>query len=156
MITIIRTNSRNQEFKKLVNLLNSDLANRDGENHPLSQFNVIDDIKHVVLAYENNEAIACGAIEEFDLNTMEVKRVYASPEVRGKKIGTHILLELENWVKELGYSRCILFIGMNQPEAKRLYERNAYMQIQKYGKLAKIADCLCFAKCLGSGAKVGS
>jgi len=39
MISIIRTNSENQEFKKLVQLLNSDLAERDGENHPLSQYN---------------------------------------------------------------------------------------------------------------------
>jgi putative acetyltransferase len=146
MITIIRTNSENQNFKKLVQLLNSDLAERDGESHPLSQFNTIDNIKYVVLAYENHKPIGCGSIAEYDLNTMEIKRMYVSPEVRGKRIGTNILIELENWAKELGSLKCVLFTGTNQPEANRLYERNAYIQIQKYGKLAEIADCLCFAK----------
>jgi len=146
MITIIRTDSENQEFKKLVQLLNSDLAERDGANHPLSQFNTIDNIKYVVLAYENHKPIGCGAIVEYDLNTMEIKRMYVSPEVREKRIGTNILSELESWAKELGSSKCILFTGLHQPEAKRLYERNGYRQIQKYGKLTKIADSLCFAK----------
>jgi len=146
MIRIIRTNAENQEFKRLVQLLNSDLAERDGENHPLSQFNTIDNIKHVVLAYESHKPIGCGALSEYDSNSMEIKRMYVLPEVRGKRIGTLILSELENWAKDLGRTKCILFTGLNQPEAIRLYERNAYRQIPKYGKLTEIADCLCFAK----------
>lgn len=146
MISIIRTNSENHEFKKLVQLLNSDLAERDGESHPLSQYNTIDNIKYVVLAYENYIPIGCGAIAEYDLNTMEIKRVYVLPEVRGKRIATKVLSELESWAKELARFKCILFTGTNQPEANRLYERNGYRQIQKYGKLAEIADSLCFAK----------
>jgi len=146
MKKIIRTNAENQTFKKLVQLLNSELAERDGASHPLSQFNTIDDLKYVVLAYENHKPIACGAIAEYELNTMEIKRMYVSPEVRGRRIGTHILSELENWAKELGSSKCLLFMGINQPEAKKLYERNGYKQIRKYGKLLEIADCLCFAK----------
>ena len=146
MITIIRTDSENQAFKKLVQLLNTDLAERDGASHPLSQFNAIDHIKYVVLAYENHKPIGCGAIAEYELNMMEIKRMYVSPEVRGKRIGANILAELENWALELGSSMCILFTGINQPEAKKLYERNGYKKIQKYGKLSEIADCLCFAK----------
>ncbi|RLD83306.1 MAG: GNAT family N-acetyltransferase, partial [Bacteroidetes bacterium] len=85
-------------------------------------------------------------IAEYDLNTMEIKRVYVLPEVRGKRIATKVLSELENWAKELARFKCILFTGANQPEANRLYEINGYRQIQKYGKLAEIADSLCFAK----------
>ncbi|WP_372645687.1 GNAT family N-acetyltransferase [Ancylomarina sp.] len=146
MIRIVRTNAENQEFIKLVQLLNADLAERDGADHPLSQFNTIENIKYVVLAYENNKPIGCGAIAAYDSNCMEIKRMYVSPEVRGKRIGTHMLSELEKWAKELGSFRCILFTGKNQPEANRLYVKNGYSQIKKYGKLAKIADSLCFAK----------
>lgn len=146
MITIIRTNSENKEFKKLVKLLNSELAERDGENHPLSQFNTIDNLKYVVLACVNNRSIGCGAIVDRDVNTMEIKRMYVSREERGKRIGTNILTELENWAKELGSSKCLLFTGPNQPEANRLYKKNGFRQIQKYGKLQEIADSLCFAK----------
>lgn len=146
MLTILRTNSENQEFKKLVKLLNSDLAERDGEDHPLSKFNAIVNIKHVVLANYNNKTVGCGAIVNYNLEIMEIKRMYVSPEVRGKRIGTKILLELEKWAKELGSSRCLLFTGSKQPEANRLYKRSGYKQIQKYGELIEIEDSLCFAK----------
>ncbi|MDX1830446.1 MAG: GNAT family N-acetyltransferase [Lutibacter sp.] len=146
MLTILRTNSENQEFKKLVKLLNSDLAERDGEDHPLSKFNAIVNIKHVVLANYNNKPVGCGAIVNYNLEIMEIKRMYVSPEVRGKKIGTKILLELEKWARELGSSKCLLFTGSNQPEANRLYKKNGYKQIQKYGELIEIEDSVCFAK----------
>lgn len=146
MLTILRTNSENQEFKKLVKLLNSDLAERDGEDHPLSKFNAIVNIKHVVLANYNNKTVGCGAIVNYNLEIMEIKRMYVSPEVRGKRIGTKILLELEKWAKELGSSKCLLFTGSKQPEANRLYKRSGYKQIQKYGELIEIEDSLCFAK----------
>ena len=38
MTTIVRTNSENTEFKELVKLLNLDLAERDGHDHPLARF----------------------------------------------------------------------------------------------------------------------
>jgi len=146
MIEIIRTNSQNPEFKKLVELLNLDLARRDGKTHPLSQFNTITDLKYVILAFKEGNAIGCGAISEYDFNVMEIKRMYVSSEVRGQRIGEKILFELENWSRELGSTKCILFTGSKQPEANKLYQRNGYSRIQKYGKLKAIPDSLCFAK----------
>lgn len=146
MIEIIRCNSQNIEFKKLVQLLNSDLARRDGKSHSLSQFNTITNLKYVVLAFKKGKAIGCGAISKYDFNTAEIKRMYVSPEVRGHRIGEKILSELENWSRELGSIKCILFTGSKQPEAAKLYKRNGYGLIQKYGKLMEIPDSLCFAK----------
>ncbi|MFT5862012.1 MAG: putative acetyltransferase [Flavobacteriales bacterium] len=146
MIKIIRTDSENIAFKKLVQLLNADLAKRDGNTHSLSQFNTITDLKYVVLALKEGDAIGCGAISIYDSNSMEIKRMYVSPEVRGQKIGEKILSELEAWSKELDRIQCILFTGSKQPEASKLYQRNGYAPIEKYGKLKDILDCLCFAK----------
>jgi putative acetyltransferase len=146
MIEIKRTNSDNLEFKKLVKLLNSDLAKRDGKTHSLSQFNTITNLKYVVLALKKDKAIGCGAFSKYDLNSTEIKRMYVSPEVRGQRIGEKMLSELENWSRELGISKCILFTGSKQPEASKLYQRNGYCLIQNYGKLKDIPDCLCFAK----------
>ncbi|WP_298894376.1 GNAT family N-acetyltransferase [uncultured Psychroserpens sp.] len=143
---IIRTNSQNSEFKRLVQLLNSDLAGRDGKAHPLSQFNDISNLNHVVLALKDDKAIGCGSISEYNFDSMEIKRMYVSPETRGQRIGEKILSELENWSKELGYSRCILFMGSKQPEAGKLYQRNNYIFIEKYGILKDIPDSLCLAK----------
>jgi len=146
MIELIRSNSQNLEFKKLVQLLNSDLAERDGESHPLSQFNTIENIKHVVLAFKKSKVMGCGAILKYDVNSTEIKRMYVSPDVRGQRIGEKILSELENWSRELGSIKCILFTGSQQPEASKLYQRNGYCLIQKYGKLKDVPDSLCFSK----------
>ena len=146
MVKIVRTNSQNPEFKGLVQLLNLDLANRDGEAHPLSEFNDISNLNNVVLALKEDKAIGCGAISEYDLNSMEIKRMYVSIEARGQRVGTKILSELENWSKELGKNKCVLFMGSKQPEASKLYQRNKYKLIAKYGKLKDIPDSICLAK----------
>ncbi|AXT63365.1 N-acetyltransferase [Aquimarina sp. AD10] len=143
---IIRTNSQNPEFKRLVQLLNLDLAGRDGKAHPLSQFNDISNLNYVVLALKEDKAIGCGAISEYNYSSMEIKRMYVSPETRGQRVGEKVLSELENWSKELGYSRCVLFMGLKQPEAGKLYQRNNYNSIEKYGILKDIPDSLCLAK----------
>lgn len=146
MIEIIRTNSENLEFNKLVQLLNSDLAKRDGDRHTLSQFNSVTKLKYVVLALKEGNAVGCGAFSMYDLNSAEIKRMYVSPRVRGQRIGEKILSELEDWSREQKAKKCMLFTGSKQPEAYRLYQRNGYRPIEKYGKLNDIPDSLCFGK----------
>ncbi len=76
MIHCIRTNSENENFRKLVRELDSDLSIRDGKDHSFyAQFNKIDNIKYVMVGFENELAVGCGAIKEYDEHTMEVKRV---------------------------------------------------------------------------------
>ena len=145
-MNIIRTNYLNPAFKELVTQLNEDLAQRDGKDHPLSQFNEISNLKHVVLMYTENKAVGCGAISKFNLTTTEIKRMYVTPSYRGQQIGEKILTELENWSKELGHRKCILFMGVNQKEAMKLYLRNNFSVIENYGKLKDIPDSICLAK----------
>ena len=147
MIEILRTDSSNTDFINLVKFLDIDLAIRDGDEHSFyAQFNKLDAIKYVVLAVENGQAVGCGAIKEYDLDTMEVKRMYTSPQNRGKKIASRVLAELENWAKELSYKRCILETGNKQPEAIALYNRNSYQRILNYGQYANVENSLCFEK----------
>ena len=146
MIAIVRTNAKNAEFQKLVELLNVDLAQRDGKAHPLAQFNSISSLNHVVLAVKEGKAVGCGAISAYDDSSMEVKRMYVSPKARGQRIGEKILSELEKWARELGYTKCLLFMGSKQPEASTLYQRNGYTSIPKYGPLKDIPESCCFAK----------
>jgi putative acetyltransferase len=147
MIRIIRTNSDNQDFVKLVKYLDADLAERDGNDHSFyAQFNKIDKIKYVVIAYENDQPVACGAIKEYLPDTMEVKRMYTSAENRGKGIASKILAELEIWAAELSYEKCVLETGKRQPEAIALYKRNGYKIIPNYGQYAEIENSLCFEK----------
>ena len=98
MIHCIRTNSENEDFRKLVRELDKDLSIRDGKDHSFyAQFNKIDNIKYAIVAYEGKEPVGCGAIKEYSTDSMEVKRMYVLSEKRGTGIGSIILKELEQW-----------------------------------------------------------
>ena len=147
MIQTIRTDSENRDFIELVKNLDADLAERDGDDHPFyAQFNKIDKIKFVIVAYENEKPLGCGAIKEYGTNTAEIKRMYVSPENRGKGIASIILSELENWAIELSFTKCILETGKRQSEAIRLYTKNGYQLIPNYGQYANVENSLCFEK----------
>ena len=147
MITLKRTNSDDADFQSLVRELDKELAIRDGAEHAYyAQFNKIDTIKHVVVAYENENAVGCGAIKSFDENSMEVKRMFVPEDERSKGIATIVLKELETWAKELGFLKCVLETGLKQPEAIRLYEKNGYAKIPNYGQYAGMDNSVCFEK----------
>ena len=147
MISLLRTNSENTDFVELVKLLDADLAIRDGKEHSFyAQYNKIDNIKYVVIAYDNSKPVGCGAIKEYSPDIMEIKRMYTLPEERGKRIATKILIELEKWAHELSYKRCILETGKKQPEAISLYERNEYKIIPNYGQYVGMENSVCFEK----------
>jgi putative acetyltransferase len=147
MIKISRTDSDNKDFIKLVKLLDADLAEKDGNEHSFyAQFNKIDQLKNVVVLYENDRPVGCGAIKEYAADTMEVKRMYTMPEDRGKGIATQALIELEKWARELSYKKCVLETGKRQPDAISLYKKNGYKLISNYGQYAGIENSVCFEK----------
>lgn len=144
---IIRTDADNKDFITLVKLLDVYLAEKDGEEHAFyAQFNSIGKIKHVVIAYENDLPVACGAIKEYAPGVVEVKRMYTSPQHRGKGIASTILKELEKWAAELSYNKCILETGKRQHEAVGLYHRNGYTLIDNYPPYSVVENSLCFEK----------
>lgn len=147
MVKIVRTDWEDQNFIKLVNLLDGYLADMDGAEHSFyAQFNKIDKIKHVVVAYDEAEPVSCGAMREYASGTMEIKRMYTSPGNRGKGIATMVLAELEKWAIELSYEKCLLETGKRQPEAVRLYQKNGYIIIPNYGQYVGMDNSVCFEK----------
>ena len=149
MVEIVRTNSKNNDFKALVQLLDADLAERDGEDHAFyHQFNEIQNIAHAIVLFENGKAQGCGAIKEIESKVMEVKRMFTLPESRGKGFASTILTELELWAAEMGYKKCVLETGKKQPEAIQLYKKNKYKVIPNYGQYAGIENSVCFEKVL--------
>jgi len=144
---LLRTNSSHIDFIKLVKSLDLDLAKRDGDDHAFyAQFNKIDTIKHVVIAYQNETPLGCGAIKPYSNEAMEVKRMYTTIESRGKGIASKILTELETWASELNYKKCVLETGIKQPEAIRLYEKNGYRLTPNYGQYINVLESKCFEK----------
>lgn len=147
MIKLVRTDSGNADFIGLVRFLDTDLAERDGKDHAFyAQYNGIAKIRHVVVAYENDMPVTCGAIKEFSADSMEVKRMYTLPENRGKGNASLVLNELERWAKELSYKKCVLETGKKQPEAIALYKKSGYVLIPNYGQYAGMDNSVCFEK----------
>ena len=149
MLSITRTDSDNVDFIALVRALDLYLSEQDGPEHAFyAQFNKIENLKYVVVAYHQDQAVGCGAIKPFDESSMEVKRMYVKPEFRGQKIASRLLVALEDWARELDMNRCILETGKRQPEAIALYENSGYQRMSNYGQYQGVENSVCFEKSL--------
>lgn len=147
MLTLIKTTSDHSDFQTLVRALDEDLAIRDGKEHAFyAQFNGLASLNHVVVSYDKDQAVGCGAFKRHDESTVEIKRMYTRPEVRGKGIASKILNELETWAKQEHYEMAILETGIRQPEAIALYHKCGYIQIPNYGQYEGVKNSLCFQK----------
>ncbi|WP_300671661.1 GNAT family N-acetyltransferase [Soonwooa sp.] len=146
-IEIKKTDSTNPDFQSLVKLLDADLAIRDGDDHDFyHQFNGIDSLKHCLVLYKDNQAVACGAIKSYDDKTAEVKRMFVLDSERGQGFASRLLKELEVWAWDLGYDKLILETGINQPEAISLYKKLGYSIIENYGQYKDLETSICFEK----------
>lgn len=147
MQTLKRTTSEDGDFKNLITLLDAELKIRDGDEHSFfAQYNKSDMIKHVVVCYENETAVGCGAFKYYESGIVEIKRMFVLNQMRGKGIAKKILAELEQWAKELNYNQTILETGIRQPEAIALYKRAGYSVIPNYGQYENVASSVCMKK----------
>ena len=77
MYTLKRTNSTDNDFQKLVQDLDIDLAIKNGDkNDFFSQHNSSDLIKYVLVAYKENTPVGCGALKEYNSDCIEIKRMF--------------------------------------------------------------------------------
>lgn len=144
---IVRTTSNNKDFVLLVQKLDNYLKITDGEEHDFyNQFNNIDVLKHVVIAYKNNQPIGCGAFKPYNTTTVEIKRMFTAPETRGQGVASKILNELEVWAKQTGYTSTILETGKRQIEAVAFYKKCEYLTIPNYGQYKNMENSVCFKK----------
>ncbi|WP_034920614.1 GNAT family N-acetyltransferase [Gillisia sp. CAL575] len=149
MIELKRTTSKDPDFNYLNKILDMELTIRDGDEHAFfDQFNKIDTINHIIVAYDNGDAVGCGAIKMFDREKAEIKRMFVLPEARGKMIASRVLKELEEWSKELGYNTCILETGGSFKDAIGLYIKTGYEISKNYGQYLGIKSSVCFSKSL--------
>ncbi len=156
-IELLRTDSDNADFRELVKSLDADLAVRDGAEHSFyAQYNKIDKIREVVVAYQNGEAVGCGAFKEYEPKVAEIKRMYVPPEKRGRGIAGQVLADLETWAKELNFTECVLETGKKQPEAIRLYRKSGYETIPNYGQYAGVENSVCMKKAIAASPKLPS
>lgn len=147
MIQLKRTDSKNKDFIELVKLLDADLKIRDGVEHGFyDQFNKIDGLKHVVVAYKNKIPIGCGAFKIHTGNFVEIKRMYVAENGRRNGVASKVLSELEGWATALNFEKSILETGKQQPEAIELYKKCNYTITDNFGMYENVENSVCFEK----------
>jgi GNAT superfamily N-acetyltransferase len=147
MIKILRINSDNNDFLELVRLLDSDLNLRYGSiQAQYNEYNKIATIDTAVIGYVNQVPAGCGCFKVLSHDTIEVKRMFVKPEFRGSGLAKLLLLEIEKWGMEKGYSGAVLETGIQQPEAIKFYTKLGYLQRENYGQYIGNDNSICMSK----------
>lgn len=101
-----------------------------------------------VVARMDGRAVGCGAVRLLDEGTVEVKRMYVEPDVRGQGVAREILAHLEGAGRELGAGRAVLETGVYQDEAIGLYRRAGYRKVDCWGEYLTAPTSVCYEKSL--------
>jgi putative acetyltransferase len=99
-----------------------------------------------LVARVDGRAVGCGAVRLLDPATVEVKRMYVEPELRGRGVAKELLARLEAAGRELGARRAVLETGIYQDEAIGLYRRAGYTEVDCWGEYASSPTSVCFEK----------
>jgi putative acetyltransferase len=146
-ITLNRTNSSNPDFRLLIPLLDSELADRYGELQSVyDRYNHIIDLNTVIIAYRHGAPVGCGCFKQIDEHSVEIKRMYVKPAQRGLGIASAILSKLELWAWENGFSYTLLETGDKQHEAIALYQKLGYAITANYGQYSGMESSICMRK----------
>ena len=146
---LLQTNQASKDFQQLVEQLDAELAIRDGEDHAFyHQFNGIDALNHVVVAYTNDKVVGCGAFKVRNKQIVEIKRMYVIPAARKHGYATAILNALETWAAKESFKHAILETGKAQIEALAFYPKNGYAVIPNFAPYVGVENSVCFKKAL--------
>ena len=146
-IVLKRTSNSDADFKQLVNQLDEYLAIVNGEQNAFyAPNNMLDPLDTAVIAYYNNKAVGCGCFKKYDASSVEIKRMYVDPSIRGKGIATKVLNELERWAKEQGFTQTVLETGVKLDDANALYRKQGYQIIPNYGPYAGVDNSVCMTR----------
>ncbi len=145
---LLKTNSNNSDFQKLTRLFDDYLVEIDGDEKDFfSLFNQIY-IDNVIVCYEDEIAVGCGAFKEYEPTVAEIKRMFVLPEKRGKGIASTVLNALEIWAKENGFQDAILETSNQLTNAISLYQKSGYEIIPNYGQYIDVESSVCMKKIL--------
>ena len=101
----------------------------------------------LIIAYDDDKPMACGAIRKFEDDVAELKRMYVREEYRGSGVGRELLNELLRKAKALGYTRIRLDTLPGMESAQRLYRALGFYEIMPY-RFNPIEGTLYFEKVL--------
>ena len=144
---IVKATSENPDFVDLIKALDESLWERYPElKSDYWGNNILELNPNVVILYIEDKAVGCGCFKKYDINTIEIKRMSVSPEARGMGLAQTILLELEGWAHDLGYSFSVLETLYKQKEAIALYQKTGYNIVDNYEPYVGLENSICMRK----------
>lgn len=143
---LVRTTSENPDFRKLTALFDDYLVDIDGDEKDFfASYNNVH-LDHVLVVYDNGQAVGCGAFKKFDDQTAEIKRMFVLPSQRGKGLAKFILKTIEDWASESGYNSYILETSPQLEPAIALYKKSGYGMIPNFGQYVGVENSVCMKK----------
>lgn len=85
-----------------------------------------------LVGYLHGAAVCGGGVKRLPDGACEIKRMYVVPAARNKGLARHLLHELEDAARGLGYVVARLDTGSRQPHAQRMYESEGYVAVPNF------------------------
>jgi putative acetyltransferase len=136
-LTLERATAPTPEILGLLEALNQalDVGYAPEQKHALSVDQLFQPNIRFFVARIDGAAVACGGIGFYD-GYAELKRMYATPEVRGKGVATALQQRQEAEARDAGITLVRIETGNLQLEAMRFYEREGYRKCVAFGPYA--------------------
>lgn len=143
----IFTDEKDERFLNLVGELDKGYYERIGDE--LSRYDSYNEFKDphvVILALDNDIAVACASYRVFDNDSVEFKRVYVKKEYRKRGIAYNIITQLEKLAVKKGFKYSYIVTGKNNRAAIKLYEKLNYELIDNFGQFKYDDVVICMKK----------
>jgi putative acetyltransferase len=89
----------------------------------------------LLLAYDGDVPVACGALKPQDEGICELKRTYVRPAYRGKGLGRQIAKALLAEARKMGYQRARVDTATFMYAAQALYRSLGFYEVEVYTDL---------------------
>ena len=147
IIRVVKTTSENPDFISLIKTFDIFLWERYPElKNDYWGNNLIEFNSNVFIIYLNGKAVACGCFKKYNTNTVELKRMFVSPEARGLGLAQRVIKELENEAIDQGFETMILETLYKQIEAINLYQKVGFEIVENYEPYEGLTNSVCMRK----------
>ena len=150
-IKIVKTTSENSDFISLIKIFGAFLWERYPElkkdywGNNLIEFNA-----NVILVYLDEKPVASACFKKYNENTVELKRMFVSPEARGLDLAQLVIKELEKEAIDQGFEVMILETLHKQTEAISLYQKTGFEIVENYEPYVGLLNSICMSKSINT------
>ncbi len=82
----------------------------------------------------SDRPVGCGGFKRLGPDTAYLRRMWVAPDARGLGLGKRLLQALEDRAWRVGYRKVRLETNRTLTEARGLYERSGYSEIERFGE----------------------